>query len=75
MGPLMWEQLRTAHEWGKRPSELGICDKEEDLAWMTAFTNTKAYMSAWENQTRKKERATRDAAKDAKVNSVPRRKG
>ena len=39
----------TAHEWGKRPSELGLCKPAEDLAVMQVYTDTVARMRSQEN--------------------------
>lgn len=36
----------TAHDWNRLPSELGLCDSEEDLAVMMAYTDTVSRMNA-----------------------------
>jgi hypothetical protein len=45
-----FEAVETAHDWGIRPSELGICSPDEDMAVMTAYTRTISRMRAWEAQ-------------------------
>lgn len=47
-GATLYSLLFTAHDWGIRPSALGICAPEEDLGLMQAFTQTRARMRAWE---------------------------
>lgn len=42
--------MHVLHDWGMRPSELGYCDPEDDIVWMTAYTHTRGDMTAWENQ-------------------------
>ena len=44
----------TAHEWGYRPSELGLCKADEDLAVMQAYTDTTMRMRSHENLEREK---------------------
>jgi len=44
MAMVLWEKLRTAHDWKMRPSDLGICSPDQDLVMMTAFTNTRNMM-------------------------------
>lgn len=38
----------TAKEWGRRPSEFGLCAPEDDYAVMLAYTRTVATMRAKE---------------------------
>ena len=38
----------TAHDWGYRPSDLGACMPEEDLAVMQVYTDTSNRMKAQE---------------------------
>ena len=40
--------IRTAKQWGIRPSELGICSPEDDLAYMIAWTRAETHMAMWE---------------------------
>jgi len=42
--------LHTAHDWGYKPSELGLCEPEDDLLWMTAYSSTVADMEAVERE-------------------------
>lgn len=42
-------QVEVAHDWHVRPSTLGICTEDEDVAVMSAYTRTTAAMSAWDN--------------------------
>ncbi len=46
--------VEVAHDWGLRPSELGLCDPVEDLDLMTAYTRTTAKMHAVEARAREK---------------------
>ena len=66
MGPFLWEKLRTAHDWNKLPSELGICDPEDDADYMIAFSNTQAKMTSWERHVGEEDRANKAAIADAK---------
>ena len=66
MGPFLWEKLSTAHDWQKLPSELGICEPEDNAAYMTAFSNTQAKMSSWEKHIGEQDRAGKAAIRDAK---------
>jgi hypothetical protein len=47
---MLYGQVSVAHEWGKRPSELGICSPEDDVALMAAYTRTRQLMQAIESQ-------------------------
>ncbi len=40
----------VAHDWGMRPSQLGLCKEEDDLSVMTAFTSTVGKMRGYESQ-------------------------
>jgi hypothetical protein len=40
--------LHTAKDWGYKPSELGLCEPEEDLTLMVAYTSTVSDMEAVE---------------------------
>jgi len=42
--------LQTAKDWGYKPSVLGLCDPEEDLLYMVAYTATVADMEAVEKK-------------------------
>ena len=44
--------VRTAKEWGLKPSELGICSPDEDLTYMVAWTRAETKMMAWEQRER-----------------------
>lgn len=52
-------------EWGRLPSEFGLCDPEEDLLIMSAYISAKSDMDAYEQQ-KAEERAER-AARSAKI--------
>jgi hypothetical protein len=47
--------VQTAKAWGYRPSELGLCAPDEDLAYMVAWENAERTMVAWEYQVAEKE--------------------
>lgn len=42
-----------------RPSELNICEPEEDLALMTAYMNAKGKMANWEDHIREIKKTTK----------------
>ena len=42
--------IQTAKAWGQKPSELGLCDPDDDLAYMVAWENAERTMIAWERQ-------------------------
>ena len=42
--------VRTAKEWGLKPSSLGICSPDDDLAYMIAWTRADTKMMAWEQK-------------------------
>jgi len=48
-------QLRTCKEWGFRPSEFGLCDKERDLDLMMAADLALGHMEAYEFEQAQKE--------------------
>ena len=48
--------MRTAKEWQIKPSELGICSPDDDLAFMVAYMRTELDMRAWEYQEAERER-------------------
>jgi len=48
--------MRAAKEWHLKPSELGICSPEDDLAYMVAYLRTEIRMTAWEIQEREAKR-------------------
>lgn len=47
--------IQTAKTWGKKPSELGLCDPDDDLAYMVAWDNAERTMIAWEQQEAERE--------------------
>ena len=47
--------IQTAKEWGKKPSEVGLCSEEDDIAYMVAWEQAESKMTAWEHQEQKKE--------------------
>ena len=44
---------RVAKEWGRRPSEFGVCDPEEDPTFMAAYELTIQQMRQVEAEWRK----------------------
>lgn len=52
--------VQTAKSWGQKPSALGLCAPEDDLAFMVAWENAERTMTAWEQQ------AAMDEAKRAR---------
>lgn len=55
--------VRAARDWGKFPSECGICEPREDIAFMMAYVRTEARMQAVESRASKKRAA--EAARKA----------
>lgn len=49
--------VAACHSWGFRPSDLGLCTPEEDLAVMVAFDNTIAHMRGYDDLEREKSQA------------------
>jgi hypothetical protein len=47
--------VQTAKAWGKKPSELGICGEEDDLAYMITWEQSESRMIAWERQEAERE--------------------
>lgn len=45
----------TAHDWGYKPSEFGLCLEEDNLSVMSAFTATTSRMRGWENDEQERE--------------------
>lgn len=45
----------AAHEWGRKPSEFGLCQPEDDAAVMLTYTRTVAVMRAKEALEQKRE--------------------
>jgi len=45
----------TCHEWGRLPSDFGLCGKDDDLAVMAAYSGTVSRMRAWEQQEQERE--------------------
>ena len=48
-------EIDAAHEWGVKPSDLGLCSKEDDVSMMVAYMMTIRKMSAWERHQAQKE--------------------
>jgi len=47
--------MQTAKAWGQKPSALGLCSADDDIAYMVAWEQTESKMTAWEHQEAKKE--------------------
>ena len=60
---MLFSWLGVAHDWGYKPSELGICEPADDMLLMVSYTRTKSLMRAYENQVaeQKRERDSRQA--------------
>jgi len=41
--------VATAHFWGKKPSELGLCEEDDDPAVMEGYYLTSKTMEAYES--------------------------
>lgn len=48
--------MDTCHDWGRRPSEFGLCLAEDDLAVMRAHSGAVASMRAWEHEVSRQEK-------------------
>lgn len=66
MGKYLWGQLDVAHDWHRWPSELGICQPDDDVALMAGFTRTKKLMQVYEDQEREKQAKIEQAKIKAK---------
>jgi len=75
LGATIYRLLKTAHDWGCRPSDVGICEPAEDLAYMAAFTETQSLMASYESQIQEKERKRKTARSDTKRAKGPSRIG
>lgn len=42
--------MQAARSWGKLPSEVGLCQPEDDLTYMVALTKAEGEMRAWEQK-------------------------
>lgn len=42
--------MQAARSWGKLPSEVGLCQPEDDLTYMVALTKAEGKMRAWEQK-------------------------
>ena len=42
--------IRAAKAWGMKPSELGICNPDDDLTYILAWESTETRMLAWERE-------------------------
>ena len=47
--------VQAVKAWGKKPSELGLCGEDDDLAYMVAWEQAENRMVAWERQEAEKE--------------------
>jgi hypothetical protein len=56
------------HDWGRLPSEFGLCRPEDDMAVMTAFTSAVSHMRAWEHQEQEREMEKQRNAPKRKAN-------
>jgi hypothetical protein len=58
--------VQTAKAWGRLPSELGICEPDDDLGHMVAWEQAERTMIAWERQEADEERARQGRQRGAK---------
>ncbi len=42
--------MQTAARWGRLPSELGLCQPQDDLSYMVALTMAENKMQSWERK-------------------------
>jgi len=42
--------MDAAHDWGMRPSALGICEPQEDAALMVAYSQARSKVASIENE-------------------------
>jgi hypothetical protein len=42
--------VQAAKAWGQRPSDVGLCGEDDDLAYMVAWERAEGQMLAWERQ-------------------------
>jgi hypothetical protein len=48
--------IDVCYRWGRLPSEFGLCQPEDDLTFMMAYTNTKQSIDAIESHIREQEK-------------------
>jgi hypothetical protein len=53
--------IQAAKAWGQKPSAVGLCAEEDDIAYMVAWEQAENRMIAWERQ-----EAEREAKRNAK---------
>ena len=46
----LYELVDAAHDWGVRPSALGLCEPDEDAALMVAYTQARGHVAAVERK-------------------------
>jgi hypothetical protein len=47
--------VQAAKAWGQKPSALGLCPEDDDLAFIVAWEQAENRMIAWERQEQEKE--------------------
>jgi hypothetical protein len=54
-GEYLYHLIDVAHQWGLKPSDIGICEMTYDVPLMVAYVRNKALRMAWENQVAERE--------------------
>ena len=61
-----FELLHAVKEWQRLPSELGLCEPEQDLLFMAAYEEVVAEMKSFEEYKAELKRKEREAIQGAK---------
>lgn len=70
-------RIDTCFQWHIRPSEMGLCEPEEDFGVMMAYTRSTAKMRAWEGKQQEEEleKQRREAERQNHIGSKYGRRG
>lgn len=55
IGGYAYTLTAVAKDWGRLPSELGVCTPDMDIAVMVAFTQTRNLMATYEQEEQERE--------------------
>ena len=57
---LFYSQADACYEWSLRPSDIGLCEPDDDINWMVAYLQAKRKMAAYEIEQQERERERRE---------------
>jgi len=55
-------EVMACQEWNVLPSEMGLCEPEDDLTLMAAFISAKSDMQVWERHEEERKAALKSSA-------------